>query len=131
MAVKGTLYELYDYPFTYLLHCPDNRAVVLVEDGLYAMRSAHPRLKIFPSDPVARAVLVVLPFWIYPSQKLLNRSKKVLEIDEETTIKIFLYAEAYSGKLDNYCIAKMKELSQENTVGIFQIIEEAERAYTK
>jgi len=131
MAVKTecVLYELYDYPFTYLLHCPeDNRAVVLVEDGLYALRSKHPRLRIFPNDPIERAVLVVLPFWIYPNNRLLQRARRVLEIDAETTKKIFRYAERYpSSKLDEYCIAKMRELSEENTAGIFEIIDEAER----
>jgi hypothetical protein len=127
----GILYELYDYPFTYLLHRPDDqRAVVLVEDGLYAMRSKHPRLRIFPSDPIERAILIVLPFWIYPSEHLLNRARKVIEIDLETTVKIFRYAEAYpEEKLDEYCIAKMRELANENTAGIFQIIEEAESFY--
>ena len=126
---KGVLYELYDYLFTYLLHRPDDqRAVVLVEDGLYAMRCRHPRLRIFPNDPIERAVLVVLPFWIYPSARLLRRAKKILEIDPETTRKIFKYAERYpSSKLDEYCIAKMRELSEENTAGIFEIIDEAER----
>jgi len=131
MAVKteGVLYELYDYMFTYLLYCPnDNRAVVLVEDGLYALRSKHPRLRIFPEDPIERAVLVVMPFWIYPSQKMLKRARAILEIDTETTEKIFRYAERYpSSKLDEYCIAKMRELSEENTAGIFEIIDEAER----
>jgi hypothetical protein len=133
MGVKGVLYELYDYPFTYLLHCPsDNRAMVLVEDGLYAMRSKHPRLRIFPSDPIERAILIVLPFWIYPSEHLLNRARKVIEIDPETTVKIFRYAEAYpEGDLDQYCISKMRELSGENTKGIFRIIEEAERVFTE
>jgi hypothetical protein len=128
---KGVLYELYDYAFTYLLHCPkDNRAVVLVEDGLYALRSKHPRLKIFPSDPIERAVLVVLPFWIYPSERLLQRARRVLEIDAETTAKIFQYAEAYpEKKLDKYCIRKMEKLSGENTMGIFEIVEEGERAH--
>jgi hypothetical protein len=131
MAVEGVLYELYDYMFTYLLYCPkDNRAVVLVEDGLYALRSKHPRLRIFPEDPVERALLVVLPFWIYPSERLLQRARRVLEIDPETTEKIFRYAEAYpEEKLDKYCITKMEELSGENTMGIFEIVEEAERAY--
>jgi len=136
MVVKtasGVLYELYDYPFTYLLHCPsDGRAVVLVEDGLYALRSKHPRLKVFPSDPIERSILTVLPFWIYPSKRLLNRARRVLEIDPETTLKIFKYAEAYpEDKLDEYCIAKMRELSGENTAGVFEIVEEAERAYTE
>jgi hypothetical protein len=126
---KGILYELFDYPFTYILHCPgDNRAVVLVEDGLYALRSKHPRLRIFPSDPIERSILVILPFWIYPSPQLLQRARKVIEIDPKTTSKIFRYAEAYpEEKIDEYCIAKMRELSGENTKGIFQIIEEAER----
>jgi len=130
---KGVLYELYDYFFTYLLHCPsDNRAVVLVEDGLYAMRSKHPRLRIFPNDPIERTLLVVLPFWIYPSERLLQRARKVLEIDPETTEKIFRYAEAYpEEKLDKYCIKKMEELNGENTMGIFQILEEAERDYSE
>jgi hypothetical protein len=136
MGVKGTkgiLYQLYEYPFTYLLYNPkDHRAVVLVEDGLYAMKSRHPRLRIFPDDPVERALLVVLPFWIYPSQRMLNQARKLLEIDPETTLKIFRYAESYpSEKLDEYCIEKMKELSNANTEGIFEIIEKAERAYTK
>jgi hypothetical protein len=128
---KGVLYELYDYPFTYLLYCPrDQRAVVLVEDGLYAMRSKHPRLKIFPNDPVEKALLVVLPFWIYPSQRMLKRARAILEIDAETTEKIFRYAERYpESALDEYCISKMRELSGENTVGILEIVEEAERAY--
>jgi hypothetical protein len=61
---------------------------------------------------------------------LLQRAKRVLEIDTETTEKIFRYAERYpSSKLDEYCIAKMRELSSENTEGIFQMLEEAERAY--
>jgi hypothetical protein len=133
MGVKGTkgiLYQLYDYPFTYLLHRPDDkRAVVLVEDGLYAMRSGRPRLRIFPSDPIERALLTVLPFWIYPSKHLLSRAKKLLEIDPETTEKIFKYAER--AEIDDYCIEKMKELSKENTSGIFEILEKAERTYAK
>ena len=133
MVVKGVLYELFDYPFTYLLHRPDDqRAIVLVEDGLYALKSKRPKLKIFPSDPVERAILVVLPFWIYPSERLLKRARKILEIEPETTAKIFRYAEMYpEDKLDNYCIAKMRELASENTVGMFEIVEEAERAYTE
>jgi hypothetical protein len=129
---RGILYELYDYSFTYLLHCPkDGRAVVLVEDGLYAMKSRHPRLRIFPNDPFERTILVVLPFWIYPSKRLLDRAKKILEIDEETTEKIFKYAEKYpTSKFDSYTILKMRELSKENIEGIFEIIEEAENAYT-
>ncbi|MCR6624638.1 MAG: hypothetical protein NDF58_08710 [archaeon YNP-LCB-024-027] len=125
----GILYELYDYPFTYLLHRPnDGRAVVLVEDGLYALQSKHPRLRLYEE----RTVLIVLPFWIYPSEEMLKRARKVLEIDEETTLKIFKYAEAYpESKLDKYYIAKMRELSGENTKGICQILEEAERAYTE
>jgi hypothetical protein len=127
---KGILYQLYDYPFTYLLYRPsDKRAVVLVEDGLYAMQSKRPRLKIFPDDPVERALLTVLPFWIYPSKQLLNRARKLLEIDAKTTEKIFKYAER--AEIDDYCIEKMRELSQENTSGIFEILEEAERNYAK
>ena len=127
---KGILYQLYDYPFTYLLYRPsDKRAVVLVEDGLYARQSGRPRLRIFPNDPIERTLLVVLPFWIYPSKQLLNRAKKLLEIDAKTTEKIFKYAE--KAQLDDYCIEKMKELASENTAGILQIVEEAERAYTK
>jgi len=130
---KGILYELYDYIFTYLLHCPsDNRAVVLVEDGLYAMRSKHPRLRIFPNDPVERTLLVVLPFWISPSVRLLQRAKKVLEIDPETTEKIFRYAERYpASKLDEYCIAKMRELANENISGMLEIVEEEEPKYSE
>jgi hypothetical protein len=124
----GVLYELYDYPFTYLLHRPDDRrAVVLVEDWMYARKSKHPRLRLYEE----RAVLVVLPFWIYPNKELLNRARKVLEIDAETTEKIFRYTEAYpETKLDEYCISKMRELAGENTAGIFQLLEEAENAYT-
>jgi len=130
---RGILYELFDYPFTYLLHCPrGNRAVVLVEDGVYALRSRHPRLRIFPNDPIEKALLVILPFWIYPSKALLNRARRVLEIDPETTLKIFKYAEAFpEDKLDEYCIAKMRELRGENTAGVFEIVEEAERAYVE
>jgi hypothetical protein len=133
MGVKGVLYQLYEYPFTYLLYNPkDHRAVVLVEDGLYALKSKRPRLRIFPDDPIERTVLVVLPFWIYPSGAMLKRASKILEIDAETTEKIFRYAEAYpSEKLDEYCIEKMKELSRENTSGIFEILEEIERAYVE
>jgi hypothetical protein len=130
MGMKGILYQLYDYPFTYLLYRPsDKRAVVLVEDGLYAMQSRRPRLKIFPDDPVERTLLTVLPFWIYPSKQLLNRARKLLEIDAETTEKIFKYAER--AEIDDYCIEKMKELASENTAGIFQIVEEAERGYAE
>jgi hypothetical protein len=78
---------------------------------------------------VERALLTVLPFWIYPSKQLLNRAKKLLEIDAKTTEKIFEYAE--KGQIDNYCIEKMKELSGANTEGIFEIVEKAERAYTE
>jgi hypothetical protein len=133
MDVKGVLYQLYDYLFTYLLYRPnDGKAVVLVEDMLYAMESKHPRLRIFPDDPIERAILVVLPFWIYPSGAMLRRAKKILEIDTKTTKKIFRYAEAYpSEKFDEYCIKKMKELSQENTEGIFEILEKIERTYAE
>ena len=125
----GLLYQLFDYPFVYLLYQPcDRRAIVLVDDGLYAMQSRHPRLRIFPDDPIKRSILIVLPFWIYPSKDLLRRAKRLLRIDKETTAKIFRYAEGYpSAKLDKYCIAKMRELSEENTAGIFEIIDEAER----
>lgn len=125
----GLLYQLFDYPFVYLLYQPqDKRAVVLVDDGLYAMQSRHPRLRIFPDDPIKRSILIILPFWIYPSKDLLRRAKRLLRIDKKTTLKIFQYAESYpSSKLDEYCIAKMRELSEENTAGIFEIIDEAER----
>ena len=133
MAVKckGVLYELYDYPFTYLLYCPkDQRAVVLVEDGLYMLQAKRPRLKIFPNDPIERTILTVLPFWIYPSERLLKRARKILEIDTETTVKIFKYAERVpESELDEYCIFKMRQLAGENTIGILEIVEEAERAY--
>jgi Mg2+ and Co2+ transporter CorA len=127
--MKGILYELYDYPFTYLLYRPDDkRAVVLVEDGIYAMQNPkRPRLKIFPNDPFERTILVVLPFWIYPSNRLLERANRVLEIDPETTAKIFNYAEKTPvERLDEYCILKMRELSKENTEGIFEIVDNAE-----
>ena len=124
----GLLYQLFDYPFVYLLYQPcDKRAIVLVDDGLYMLRSRHPKLRIFLGDPVRRSVLVVLPFWIYPSKDLLRRAKRLLRIDKETTLKIFQYAESYpEEKLDDYCIQKMKELADENTIGVFEIIEEAE-----
>jgi hypothetical protein len=86
----GLLYQLFDYPFVYLLYQPCNRrAIVLVDDGLYMLRSRHPRLCIFPDDPVKRSILVVLPFWIYPSRRLLRRAKRLLRIDKKTTAKIF------------------------------------------
>jgi len=125
----GLLYQLFDYPFVYLLYQPcDRRAVVLVDDGLYMLRSRHPKLRIFLGDPVRRSVLVVLPFWIYPSRQLLRRAKRLLRIDKETTAKIFRYAESYpEERLDDYCIQKMRELSEENTIGILEIIEEVEQ----
>jgi len=129
VKVKGILYELYDYLFTYLLYRPDDkRAVVLVEDALYAMQNPkRPRLKIFPNDLGKGAILVVLPFWIYPSKHLLTRAEKILEIDSKTTLKIFRYAEAYpTKKLDKYCIFKMRQLAKENVKGILEIIDSAE-----
>ena len=125
----GLLYQLFDYPFVYLLYQPcDRRAIVLVDDGLYMLRSRHPRLRIFPDDPIRRSILIVLPFWIYPSRQLLRRAKRLLRIDKKTTAKIFRYAEGYPiKKLDDYCIGKMKELADENIIGMFEIIEEAEQ----
>jgi hypothetical protein len=125
----GLLYQLFDYPFVYLLYQPqDKRAVVLVDDGLYMLRSRHPRLRIFPDDPIRRSILIVLPFWIYPSRRLLRRAKRLLRIDKETTAKIFRYAESYPvEKFDDYCISKMEELANENTNGMLEIIEEAEQ----
>jgi hypothetical protein len=127
MGVKGVLYELFDYQFTYLLYCPfTKKAVVLIEDGLYAMKSKYPKLRLIEE----RAVLTVLPFWIYPSKKLLERARKVIEIDPETTEKIFRFAESYPlYKVDEYTYNKMKELADANIEGIFEIVEEAERAY--
>jgi len=124
----GLLYQLFDYPFVYLLYQPqDKRAVVLVDDGLYAMQSRHPRLRIFPDDPIKRSILIILPFWIYPSKQLLRRAKRLLRIDKKTTAKIFRYAEGYpEERLDDYCIQKMEELSEENTIGMLEIIEEEE-----
>ena len=124
----GLLYQLFDYPFVYLLYQPcDRRAVVLVDDGLYAMQSRHPRLRIFPDDPIKRSILIILPFWIYPSKQLLRRAKRLLRIDKKTTAKIFRYAEGYpEERLDDYCIQKMEELSEENTIGMLEIIEEEE-----
>jgi len=125
----GLLYQLFDYPFVYLLYQPcDRRAIVLVDDGLYMLRSRHPRLCIFPDDPIRRSILIVLPFWIYPSKQLLRRAKRLLRIDKETTAKIFRYAESYPiEKFDDYCIGKMEELADENTNGILEIIEEVEQ----
>ena len=124
----GLLYQLFDYPFVYLLYQPCNRrAIVLVDDGLYMLRSRHPRLRIFPDDPIRRSILVVLPFWIYPSKQLLRRAKKLLKIDKKTTLKIFQYAESYpEERLDDYCIQKMRELADENIIGMLEIVEKAE-----
>ena len=123
----GLLYQLFDYPFVYLLYSKDRRAVVLVDDGLYTMQSRHPRLRIFPDDPIKRSILIVLPFWIYPSRRLLRRAKRLLRIDKKTTLKIFRYAESYpEERLDDYCIQKMRELADENIIGMLKIVEKAE-----
>ena len=125
----GLLYQLFDYPFVYLLYQPqDKRAIVLIDDGLYILRSRHPKLRIFLDDPVRRSILIVLPFWIYPSRRLLRRAKRLLKVDKKTTAKIFRYAESYPvEKFDDYCISKMEELADENTNGMLEIIEEAEQ----
>ena len=129
MGVKGVLYELFDYPFTYLLYRPsDKRAVVLVEDAEYAMRSKNPKLRLLNE----LAVLTVLPFWIYPNSQLLKRARQVEVIDTVTTEKIFSFAEEYPlYEIDEYTYNKMRELADENTAGILEIVEEAERAYTE
>jgi hypothetical protein len=124
MGVKGILYELYDYQFTYLLYCPmTKKAVVLVEDALYAIKSKYPKLRLYNE----LSVLTVLPFWIYPSKRLLERARKVMQIDSVTTEKIFKFAESYPlYKIDKYTYQKMKEFADENLKGIFEIVEEAE-----
>jgi hypothetical protein len=129
MGVKGVLYELFDYPFTYLLYRPsDKRAVVLVEDAEYAMKSRNPRLRLLNE----LAVLTVLPFWIYPNSKLLKRARQVVVIDTVTTEKIFSFAEEYPlYEIDEYTYNKMRELADENTAGILEIVEEAECASTE
>ena len=129
MGVKGVLYELFDYPFTYLLYCPsDKRAVVLVEDAEYAMKSRNPRLRLLNE----LAVLTVLPFWIHPSSQLLKRARQVEVIDTATTEKIFRFAEEYKlCEIDEYTYNKMEELTDENLAGILELVEEAERAYTE
>ena len=120
------LYELFDYPFTYLLYCPsDRRAVVLVEDAEYTMKSRNPRLKLLNK----LAVLTVLPFWIHPSSQLLKRARQVAIIDTVTTEKIFKFAEEYKlCEIDEYTYNKMEELADENLAGILELVEEAERA---
>ena len=129
MGVKGVLYELFDYPFTYLLYRPsDKRAVVLVEDAEYAMRSKNPKLRLLNE----LAVLTVLPFWIYPNSQLLKRARQVEVIDTVTTEKIFSFAEEYPlYEIDEYTYNKMRELADENTAGILEIVEEAECASTE
>jgi hypothetical protein len=129
MGVKGVLYELFDYPFTYLLYRPsDKRAVVLVEDAEYAMKSRNPRLRLLNE----LAVLTVLPFWIYPNSQLLKRARQVEIIDTVTTEKIFRFAEEYPlYEIDEYTYNKMRELADENTAGILEIVEEAECASTE
>jgi len=121
---KGILYELFDYPFVYLLYRPeDKRAVVLVEDGEYAMKSKYPKLRLLKE----RAVLVVLPFWTYPSRRMLDRARKVEEIDTVTTEKIFAFAESFPlFKIDEYTYNKMRELSDATLQGMLEIVESAE-----
>jgi hypothetical protein len=126
---KGILYELYDYPFTYLLYRPsDRRAVVLVEDGEYAMKSRNPKLRLLNE----LAILTVLPFWIYPNTQLLERARQVEVIDTATTERMFKFAEEYPlYEVDEYTYNKMRELAEENLVGMLEIVEEAECAYTE
>jgi hypothetical protein len=92
------------------------------------MRSKNPKLRLLNE----LAVLTVLPFWIYPNSQLLKRARQVEVIDTVTTEKIFSFAEEYPlYKIDEYTYNKMRELADENTAGILEIVEEAECASTE